>query len=257
MGNSNTTLRFVAVAVAVIAVAFCIGFFIIGGSRTQPTAQTTILAPTPLPGAGVTPPPKRVAALGPRLKNGDYTAPGAPRIRIVEERTPSLTDTSQQQPQPEAAVRSAPARDSEASQEAPPKPKRAADVTPDAAPDGAGTDTGTPDTPPDNADPAPPPGADAGTDTGSGRGDSEATQEGGATQFRVQTGSFEAARNARALADALRDRGYVTSTRAERDGARTVYKVQVGSYRTRAAADKAAQDLQSSGYPAYVSPAGQ
>ena len=73
----------------------------------------------------------------------------------------------------------------------------------------------------------------------------------------MQTGSFAAPENARALADALHSRGYSTSTRTEQDNGKTVYKVQVGSYRSRAAADKAAQDLQKNGYPAYSSPIGQ
>ncbi len=69
----------------------------------------------------------------------------------------------------------------------------------------------------------------------------------------LEEGAKAKSQELRALADALRDRGYVTSTRSEREGDKTVYKVQIGAYRTRAAADKAAQDLQSNGYPAYVS----
>lgn len=251
MGNSNTTLRFVAVGVAVIALAFCIGFFIIGGSRTPPATPAAIFAPTPLPGAGAAPAPKRLASTGPRLKNGDYTAPGAPRIHIVEERTPSLTNTSQLQPKP--ALPATPV-DPEASQEAAPKPKTAAAVTPDTTPKPNSVDTGQSDPAPDNSDATPAAGTDTTPNASGGHSDSETGQDGTQPQFRVQTGSFEAAKNAHALADALRDRGYVTSTRTERDGDKTVYKVQIGLYRTRAAADKAAQDLQSNGYPAFVSP---
>lgn len=261
MGNSNTTLRFVAVAVAVIAVAFCVGYFILGGARAPQTVQTNVVAPAAPPTVTPVRPTTRVASAPPRVTNPDYTAPGAPRVKILEERTPSLTNIAQLQPKP-AAKPAAPV-DPEASQAAAPPAKPTPAVSPDAGSSQSGTDSGSDtgaNSTSNNTDSATPPAGasgDGNTDSTGSSGDSEAGQDGnsgGPATFRVQAGSFAAAKNARTLADALRDRGYVASTRAERDGDKTVYKVQVGAYRTRAAADKAAQDLQSTGYPAYVYP---
>lgn len=255
--SSNNSVKYLAGSVAVVAVAFCIGYFVIGGSRPQPTPPENVVPPNVAAPAAPAPAKPAIIARAPRTQNGEYTAPGAPRIRIVEERNPSLLDTSKMQPKPAAK-----SSDSEASQEAAPTPKTVSTVI---SPTDAGSDS-TDNTAP-NTDTAPPDGGtpsptvtgtnpDPDTEKVSGTGAGEVGQDGvsSKTQFRVQAGSFVASENAKALADALRRRGYVTSTRAERDGDRTVYKVQVGAYRTKSAADKAAQDLQSSGYPASVSP---
>ncbi len=258
-----------AAAVAVIAVAFCAGYYVIGGGRpTKPSVPEQIVAQTPTGNPAPAPAKPVMIAMKPRSKNSDYTAPNAPRIQIVEERAPSLTNTSKLQPKIAPTT-----TDTEATQTgAPPTPKTAAVQTPaDNSTDttsnsGSGTDTTasspTP-SPGDNTNPAPPADPDVEQVGGNGNGspDSEAGQDGstgsGKAQYRVQTGSFVTADNARALADALHRRGYATSTHAERDGGKTVYRVQIGAYRNKAAADKAAQDLQSNGYPAYVSPLAQ
>jgi cell division protein FtsN len=263
----NHTIQYIAGAIIVIGIAFCTGYFVIGGSRQLPTAPENTVAqdtlPKPEPSSVTTAPP----AVTPRAKNSDYVAPGAPHIKIIEEKAPSLLDMSKNQPKSNADKPNI--ADSESSQEATPPP---AIVPTDGgtAPDDsttAGSDANTPQVQtqtnaPDDSAPAapnspPPPPSDPDEEQVNGRADMQSGQtlSGGKAQFRVQTGSFDAAENAQALADALRRRGYSTSMRSERDGDKTVYKVQIGAYRSRAAADKAAQELQSSGYPAYVSSA--
>ncbi len=263
MARNNNAVKYLARSVAIVAVAFGVGYYVIGGARPQPTPPENVVPANVAPPTAPAPAKPVIIGRAPRTQNGEYTAPGAPRISIVEERSPSLLDTSKLQPKP--AVKPA---DSEASQEAAPTPKPvAADTTPaDTASDGTDTPAPSPDaptaTPPDDGTtPAPDAKASADPDTekvAGASGDSEAGQDGvsGKAQFRVQAGTFVAPENAKALADALRRRGYATSTRPQRDGDKTVYQVQVGAYRTKSAADKAAQDLQSSGYPASVSPTG-
>lgn len=70
--------------------------------------------------------------------------------------------------------------------------------------------------------------------------------------YRVEVGSFEKVASARSLADALRNRGYSTTTVAERRGDETIYHVQAGAFHSRSAADQASTDLQTQGFPAYV-----
>ncbi len=270
MARPNNTLKNTGLIVAVVAVAFGIGYFALGGSHTAPAPIDTL--PTPASGPTPVAAPRLAAApdthIAPRTKNSDYTSPNAPRIRIVEGSPSSLTITRRPaQPEAPADTSSASSRDSEASQAAMPADTSSttdisAGSTP-SAPSAAGSDTpGSGDTPL-----IPPAAAPANTASGTpdqdfeqvgGHGNSEAGQDGanpgGKAQFRVQTGSFAAQQNARTLADALRGRGYSTSTHAEQENGKTVYKVQIGAYRSRAAADKAAQDLQKSGYPAYSSP---
>jgi cell division septation protein DedD len=279
--DSNNTVKYLAGSVAVLGIAFCIGYFFIGGSRPQPTPPENLIPSNPPVAAAPVPAKPVILTRTPRTQNGEYTAPGAPSIRIAEDKSPSLVDLSKLR---NKATDSTKTPDSEATQEAAPTPKDSLNdsPTPDTAPpDGDATTSGdtppTPTTTPDNTTPGnttpdntasnktppPPPNNDpdveqVGTHPVGPHSDSEAGQEGtsGKAQFRVQAGSFVASENAIALADALRRRGYDTSTHAERDGDKTVYKVQVGAYRNRTAANKAAQDLQSSGYPASVAPIG-
>jgi cell division protein FtsN len=265
--DSNNTVKYLAGSVAVLATAFCIGYFVIGGSRPQPTPPENLIPSNPPVAATPAPAKPVVLTQTPRAQNGEYTAPGAPSIRIAEDKSPSLVDLSQSRNKTADSTKS---KDPEASQEAAPTPKNSLNdsPTPDTAPppDGDATTSGdtppVPPTTPDKTTPAVPPPSTPNTDPDveqvGTHPDSEAGQEGtsGKAQFRVQAGSFVASENAKALADALRRRGYDTSTHAERDGDKTVYKVQVGAYRNRTAANKAAQDLQSSGYPASVAPIG-
>lgn len=267
MARTDNTLKNTGIAAAVIAAAFGIGYFVLGGPRSAPAPTDALPVPTAASAPVAAP---RAAAMTdphiqPRTKNSDYTAPNAPRIRIVEERTPSLTLTRRPAVlQPQADASPASSRDSEASQAA-----ATTDTTSGTndAPGSTGSGAAGSDTPGSGSapliPPAPAPAAASGTpdqdfEQVGGHGGAEAGQDGatggGKAQFRVQTGSFAAQQNARILADALRSRGYTTSTRAEQEDGKTVYKVQIGAYRSRAAADKAAQDLQKSGYPAYSSP---
>lgn len=272
MARPNNTLKNTGLIVAVVAAAFGIGYFVLGGPRPAPAPTDTLPVPAAAPASVAAP---RVSSapdphILPRTKNSDYTAPNAPRIHIVEENSSSLTLTRRPaMPQaPADSSSSASSTDSEASQAAASSDASSStDTSPGSA---AGTSSATSsDTPGSGSAPLIPPSTAPANAAGSpdqdfeqigGHGSAEAGQDGansgGKAQFRVQTGSFAAQQNARVLADALRSRGYTTSTRAAQEDGKTVYKVQIGAYRSRAAADKAAQDLQKSGYPAYSSPIG-
>ena len=227
--------------------------YLVGGARAPRTGDQVV---QPAPSAVSTPAPIVAPTVQrPRAVNGDYTAPGAPRIAIREESAPVLRRVTR-------TPLTTPA-DPEATQEAVPAPRSvqapAAESTlPDGntsgtspAPDsGAGT---TPSPGPDTSTPPAP--ADPDFERVNKPADLEKGQEGGGkAQFRVQTGSYTDESHARSVADELRSKGYSSSTRSERDGDHVIYKVQVGAYRTKGGAGKAAEDLQKRGYPAYVSP---
>ncbi|MDQ2800498.1 MAG: SPOR domain-containing protein [Armatimonadota bacterium] len=260
--NSNSALKFVGAAAAAIVGGVAIGY-LFGGGRASQTTQPIIqqpTAPVSTPAAPVAPP-----AIHPRATNGNYTAPGAPRIVIHEESDPVLRRADRTVPTPPA--------DTEASQEAPPvkttppsqssdnSSASSSDSNTTGAPSGAdistpasGTDTSP--TPPDTSTPPPPPApADPDFEHVVKPSDSESGQAGGGkAQFRVQTGTYTDESHARSIADQLRSQGYTTSTRSERDGDHLIYKVQAGAYRSKNGANKAASDLQKKGFPAYVSP---
>lgn len=275
--QSNTVVKVLGAGAAVIAGGAAFGYLFGGAHMPHPAQQTT---QTPVSSA-LTPSPKlNPSAIHPHLANGNYTAPGAPRIVIEEQSQPILRRVT---PPP------VPAADPEATQEAPPKvtssheqtvpadttPSTPADTgsppaaAPDASPSGtvpAATPT-SPSPPPAPADPdfehvngAPKP-APGGSDPENGQqggGTGDKPQNGhadaGRAQFRVQTGAYTDESNARSVADTLRSQGFSASTRSERDGDHLVYKVQVGAYRSKGGAGKAADSLQKKGYPAFVSP---
>lgn len=259
---NNNAVKYAAAVVAVIAVAFCVGYFAIGGSR-PPVSSTANIAPNVIPKATPVlpkPPATRIAATV-RAQNGEYSAPGAPNIRIKEDKNPLLVDTSKKQP----AIPNDQASDSESSQQGPADSSTGPDSTAldngsSASSDAGGnaTDAGSSIDSSSSANPAThASGTDPDTETVGGISNSQANATSPSNtraEFRVQAGSFIAADNAKALAAVLKKEGYATSTHAERDGGKTVYRVQVGAYRTRSAAEKAANDLLSSGYPASVSP---
>ncbi len=260
--------------VAVIAGGAALGY-LLGNTRLPHPAEQGSQPPV---SATLTPAPKlNPSLIHPHLANGNYTAPGAPRIVIEEQRQPILRRVS---PPP------APAADPEASQEATvpvPKttlPPQAAPATGTPATPSTDTPATTPTpaispgttTPAVNAAPPSPPPAPADPDFEHVNGapapaDPEAGQQGGRTQngkpqtdtreraqFRVQTGAYTDESNARSVADTLRSQGFSASTRSERDGDHLVYKVQVGAFRSKDGASKAAGDLQKKGYPAFISP---
>ena len=262
--NSNGTLKYVGLGVVAIVGGVAIGL-LVGGMRASHAPEQIAQQPAPAVSAPVMP-----SAAPPVVRphiNGDYTAPGAPRITIREESAPTLRRADRTVPTPPA--------DTEASQEAtPPVKTKPAKDSSDAAP----TDTPTPsDTAPampapapdaatpsdDSKPPAPPPApADPDFERVGKPADPESGQEGGKSQsgqdskaqYRVQTGSYTDESNARSIADQLRGQGYTASTHSERDGDHLVYKVQAGAYRSRSGAAKAAGDLQKKGFPAYVAP---
>jgi len=255
--NSNATLKFVGLGAAAIVVGVTIGF-LVGDVRASHTPEQVVQQPAP-PLSAPTAPPTAPPTLRPHA-NGDYTAPGAPRIVIREESTPTLRRVDKPIPTPPA--------DTEASQEAaPPVKARPAREPSDTTPAGsdAPSDTTTPPAttldntapPADDSKPPAPPAAPADPDFERvGKpGDSGSGQEGGGkAQFRVQTGSYTDESNARSIADQLRGQGYTASTRSEREGDHLVYKVQAGAYRSKNGANKVAGDLQRKGFPAYVAP---
>ena len=289
--QSPTVWKVLGAVAAVVAGGAAFGYLFGSVRESRPAAQPVPPeASTPLAPPTATAPP---SSIHPRTTNGNYTAPGAPRITIREESQPILRRT---------APPAAPPPDSEATQEATPTPAQT--TTPEAAP--------TDSTPPDNSgapgaapssaapgspsgpnapapaaapNPAAPPSPPADPDfehvnrPASGAPDPEAGQQGGSfgktptgknssgpvqsgdaaggkVQFRVQTGAYTDESSARSAADALRAQGFSASTRSERDGDHLVYKVQAGAYRSKVGANKAADDLQKKGYPAYISPIG-
>ncbi len=255
--NSNGALKVVGVGAAAIVGGVAIGY-LFGGVRASHSSEQVVQQPAPPLSAPATPsaapPPLRPHA------NGNYTAPGAPRIVIHEESAPVLRRVDR-------TIPAAPA-DTEASQEAPPpvkaKPaKETADTPPassaggdDATPPPTATPDNTAPPPDDSKPPAPPPApADPDFEHVGKPSDSESGQQGGGkAQYRVQTGSYTDESNARSIADQLRGQGYTASTRSEREGDHLVYKVQAGAYRSKNGANKAAGDLQKKGFPAYVAP---
>lgn len=268
--QSSTVIKFLGAGAAVVAGGTALGL-LFGGPHlshapeqtTQPPVSTT-LPPTPK---------LNPSSIHPHLANGNYTAPGAPRVMIEEQSQPILRRVSPPR---------VPAADPEATQEAPPtetKPTAETaptDATRPAANDGSGAapdaNSGTtvpvtalsPPSPlPAPADPdfehvnsAPKP-APTTTDPENGQQGDKMPGEKADTdraQFRVQTGVYTDESSARSAADTLRSQGYPTSTRSERDGDHLVYKVQVGAYRSKDGATKAASGLQKKGYSAFIAP---
>ena len=274
--QSNTVIKVLGAGAAVVAGGAAFGY-LFGGAHlsrtpeqtTQPPVSATTLPPTPK---------LNPSLIHPHLANGNYTAPGAPRIVIEEQSQPILR---------RVAPPRVPPADPEATQEAPPRETKPSvettpnDTTRPAVSDGDSTspapDTNSGGTVPvaTPASPPSPPPAPADPDFEHVNGapkptpatpDSENGQQGGKTpaekadtgraQFRVQTGAYTDESSARSAADALRGQGYPTSTRSERDGDHLVYKVQVGAYHSRDGATKAASSLQKKGYSAFIAPVG-
>lgn len=277
--QSNTVVKVLGAGFAVIAGGAAFGYLF--GSAHLPHSAEQTAAPSvsaTLPATSV--PKLNPSLIHPHTANGNYTAPGAPRITIEEQSEPVLHRVA---PPP------APAADPEASQEATVPPVKAApQATPadatNPAPADLGSPSPSPDTqpgpaPPSVSAPSSPPPVPADPDfervntPKPATSDPEAGQQGGdkakgksqtnnvpengiRAQFRVQTGAYTDESNARTVADTLRSQGFAASTRSERDGDHLVYKVQVGAYRSKDGASKAAGDLQKKGYPAYISSVG-
>lgn len=259
--QSNGAWKFVGAAAVAIVGGIAIGY-LVGGARSPRTGDQIAQPPPP---AISTPVPSIAPTVQhPRTANGDYTAPGAPRIAIHEESTPILHRVTQNPPPADAEATQeappvAPPKPSRRTSDAgnsgsPPPPEGEAGSTPPAANSG-GTDGGGTAPAGTDAGAAPPTPADPDFERVGKPADPESGQErGGKAQFRVQTGSYTDESHARSVADELRGKGYSSSTRSEREGDHVIYKVQVGAYRSKAGAGKAAEDLQKQGYPAYVSP---
>jgi cell division protein FtsN len=261
--NSSGALKYIGAGVAAIIGGVAIGY-LAGGARTPHTVEQAAPPPVPVVSTPVrsAPPPDTRLHAG----DGNYTAPGAPRITIQEESAPTMRRVNRTVPTPPA--------DTEASQEALPPAKSSSDQTPKPGPadTAPSSDTPTPpdsapsDTPPplpkDNSAPSSPAPADpdfehvtkpAVPESGQ-QGVGRAPDSSGKAQYRVQTGAYTDEGNARSVSDQLRGEGYTTSTRSERQGDHLVYKVQAGAYRSKNGANRAAVDLQKKGFPAYVSP---
>ena len=271
--HSGNVLGILALGVATVAGGAAIGYFMIGGVRPSPPSSDAAgiqEAPVPAgPAAAPAPAPHKTARAA--RANSDYTAPGAPRVHIVEDKTPTLNDSAARPRGPEQSSASTdtadiPTPDVEASQQG-------TDASRPAAPSNAVPGSDTPPaakTSPDSeagqagaprpATPRPSSDADYEHVNGTPPADSEASQAGGSgkatshASYRVQAGSFADAGNARDYVNSLHDRGYAADLHPERQGDKTIYKVQVGAYRSRAAAADAAADFRQKGVPVTVSP---
>lgn len=267
--KSNSSLTFIPLALVVVAGSLLAGYYLGGGTHEQIfTSQNPAPQPSPLPVA-VPGTDHTVKSTLPHNEKTDYTAPNAPDIQITELKQPVLAGSESGSKIIKADGTSSKAPDSEASQQgdqadgspaAPPNTTATTDIAPEtsaAPPDdhAPSNDQTAITTAPDNSngdyEKIIPPSA-AGSDQAVTP--STAALRPVKNAFRVQTGSFVVARNARILADALHDRGYDTSLRVDKEGDQTVYRVQTGAYRTKTAANRAADELRASGYPAYVSP---
>jgi cell division septation protein DedD len=251
-----------------VAASAVAGYYLGGGTHPSFFASQPRLAqPAPLPTVSSGTPDHTVKVARATDDKADYTAPDGPDIQITEVKQPKLNDESNKAskiigtpannaatPDPEASQQGTLPADQSGN---PPTASTSSDTsTPDNSTDQSGTDqTATSST---ASDPTKSDYEKITTPT-----DPEASQQGAATTpspkpvkftYRVQTGTFAVARNARILADALRGRGYDTSLRTETQGDQTLYRVQTGAYQSKSAANAAADALRASGYPAYVSP---
>ena len=250
--DSFSTGQFAALAVVVVVGSCIAGYSIAGGLQhgpdktavTAPSTSSTTEAPsTPAP-------PSTHETAQSDKPSGDYTAPNAPKIEISEEKAPPPAPAPAK-PSTETSSASAD-NDSEASQQ----DSATANATPDAGAVGTvpAPVTGNATAPATTA-----PTADPDYEQTTGSTDSEASQQASTTtdntprpKFRVQVGTFSQAMSARSLADALRNRGYTTTTVSDQDGSKTVYHVQTGAFKARSTADRITLELQRQGFPAFV-----
>jgi septal ring-binding cell division protein DamX len=248
-----STRAFLISALIVILIGGATGYYLFGTQRSAPKPDQTMVAQTPAVETPA-PPPAAPPPTPPAKEGTDYTAPGAPKVDIVEEKNPTMTTSAQ--PSKHKAkddFLDNSGHDTEASQEGAPPPDT---QTPT---DQAAADQPRPDNPDATSAQAPTTELDDADfekiDNHDASGNTSQPADSGKPQFRVQAAALTMQANAQALASALRRRGYKTSIRVEQDqNGKPVYKVQAGAYHSRAAADKAALALLKSGYPAYVSP---
>ncbi len=243
-----------------VAAGAALGYYVIGGAHPNGSASDTPgVQEASAPPASVPAPMPTAHPLVHVHPNSDYTAPGAPRIHIVEDRTPTLASPGHRPMTTTApdvtTATDIPTPDVEASQQggsvaAPP-------ATPDTpAPDPEAGQTGTPVAPP-----APPRGQGGGLNTAP-TPDPEAGQTGIAptaltsqrAQYRIQAGSFGSAQDAQDYVNTLQGKGVDASVSPQRQGGQTVYKVQVGAYHDHDAAEQAASSFRRQGVPVTVAP---
>ena len=195
--QSNTVVKVLGAGFAVIAGGAAFGYLFGSARLPHPPVQTTppsVSATLPLTSA----PKLNPSLIHPHTANGNYTAPGAPRITIEEQSEPILRRVT---PPP------APAADPEASQEAtvtPPKttvPETAPADTTSASSDGTSSTSPSPDASPGTSAPAvspppSPPAAPADPDfervntPKPSPSDPEAGQQGDKTPGKSQTNTF-------------------------------------------------------------------
>jgi len=250
--NSFSTGQFAALAVVVVVGSCIAGYYIAGGLQHGPdkSAVTQPSIPSTAAGPSTPAPPSTHETAQSDKPSGDYTAPNAPKIEISEEKAPPPAPAPPKAP-PQTSSASAD-NDSEASQQ---------DTTTANAPPDAGA-VGTVPAPVTGNATAPAstaPTADPDYEQTTGSTDSEASQQATPVvdethrpKFRVQVGTFSQAMSARSLADALRNRGYTTTTVSDQDGGKTVYHVQTGAFKARSTADRITLELQRQGFPAFV-----
>ena len=199
----------------------------------------------------------------PHLTNGDYTAPGAPRIAIHEESAPVMRRVNRTVPTP----------DPEATQEARTRPLNRPSRTNRPCLRNRVTTRCLPRRPPRQMAATTLPLRQATTPRRLRRRlphPPTRTLSMSASRAMPSPARKAAARPSFGFKPALTPmkvrlavmpmrcgvRASRTSTRSERSGNHLVYKVQVGAYKSKNGASKAADDLQKKGYPAYISPIG-
>ena len=285
--NTGNVLRFLLLGTVTVAGGAAIGYYVIGGPHSGSQApDAAAIQQSPVPAAPDTSPAPTPHKIARAHLSTDYTAPGAPRIRIVEDKTPTLNDSAVGPHDAHSDTNASdatdiPTPDAEASQQADGSPvapskagRSAADATSDTTapltppatppspktttPDPESNQTGAPGvaTTPSSAPAVPPAVGTATTDPEASQTGSagRSAKTGGRAQYRVQAGSFADAGNARDYVNSLHDRGYDADLHSEHKGDKTIYQVQVGAYRNRTSADQAATDMRRSGVPVTVSP---
>ena len=260
MKNGSTLGLIVIGIVVLLGGAFAGYYYMGGGANGRQLAQAPTVSPDQTTDSA--PPPTQAVVHRQIAVPGQYTAPGAPNIEIVETKAPAKVKPT------------AVATDSEASQTGVANPPIGLpsdttgsvydgnNNTSNAVAAANGVETGDQTTNPSNpSDDSSQPGM---PDTGTGSTPSSAAPAGadtpptpaaafGASLFRVQAGAFQSQKNADILQDALRAKGYAATTLPRLSNGNSMFVVQVGAYSDRVTADETVASLQHDGFPATVS----
>ena len=92
--SGGNVFRNVVLVVATIAGGASLGYYVIGGAHPSQTPNTPGVQEAPMPPAPAPAPAPVTPQRKPTQVSSDYTAPNAPRIHIVEDKTPTLNDSA-------------------------------------------------------------------------------------------------------------------------------------------------------------------